>query len=171
MHRPPVTLLIQYLSRWIDLHRYRFYLRRRFVNSSDLMTELERSFILMRVIRAPARSCATATHKLHWPRQSQRIFFFFFFSEEPQLNIYNSVCSCVFVCCRPLIIDLLSVSAWLCIPKDKTRKAVKDNLCYVIMKRWRKNARRILQTERSNTSLEENKKNDLRIFFIFPWHK
>lgn len=37
----PVTPLIEYLSRWIDLHRRRFYLRRRFVNSSDLMTELE----------------------------------------------------------------------------------------------------------------------------------
>lgn len=34
---------MEYLSRWIDLRRRRFYLGRRFVNSPHLMSELERS--------------------------------------------------------------------------------------------------------------------------------
>lgn len=90
---------------------------------------------------------------------------FIFFSEEPQLNIYNSVCSCVFVCCWLLIIDLLSMSAQLCIPKDKTRKAVEDNLRYVVMTHWRKNVRQILQMEWSNTSLVGEKKMSWGILF------
>lgn len=89
-----------------------------------------------------------------------------FLSEEPRLSIYNSVCSCVFVCCCLLIIDLLSMSAQLCIPKDKTRKAVEDNLRYVVMTRWRKNVRQILQTEWSNTSLVGGKKLSSVIFFF-----